>query len=377
MTVYFFPLCGYELVNSMLRRRISLSTIIGLKIPPIEGSNNSNRNMKIVKLSLTIEVQWLCGLKNCIYFKKCETYFKTDFKPPNQVQFSCHPKCKLCDLWKMILWQIFAMAFKNGWGEEWQFNKSKSRGHGRYQSITRQSATIWLHFRARRAGPSFCWKLTLFKNVFQVQTLWWCWWLVHSVEIIEIYFYAIAKYFVKAMYLPKMFLKSWFREIFFRWEWISCFSTLCVVYLLLRHFIFKIGPFMRMAAEFVKNWIFDRLWPFKNDCFLFWLIFKEMITLEVIFSKKGLDGALNLFLKWWITSKTFMSFIIRFDNKHLLVVIYIWPSRGVFGFHSMFQNIYNGKNTYSYKFYLDFRLYISVKFSSNYYRWIQEAFLDL
>ena len=122
------------------------------------------------------------------------TYFKTDFKPPNQVQFSCHPKCKLCDLWKMILWQIFAMAFKNGWGEEWQFNKSKSRGHGRYQSITRQSATIWLHFRAR-AGPSFCWKLTLFKNVFQVQTLWWCWWLVHSVEVMEIYFYAFAKKF--------------------------------------------------------------------------------------------------------------------------------------------------------------------------------------
>ena len=103
-------------------------------------------------------------------------------------------KCKLCDLWKMILWQIFAMAFKNGWGEEWQFNKSKSRGHGRYQSITRQSATIWLHFRAR-AGPSFCWKLTLFKNVFQVQTLWWCWWLVHSGEVMEIYFYAFAKKF--------------------------------------------------------------------------------------------------------------------------------------------------------------------------------------
>ena len=167
----------------MLRRRISLSTIIGLKIPPIEGSNNANRNMKIVKLSLTIEVQWLCGLKNCIYFKQCELISKQISNHQIKYNFLAISKCKLCDLWKMILWQIFAMAFKNGWGEEWQFNKSKSRGHGRYQSITRQSATIWLHFRAR-AGPSFCWKLTLFKNVFQVQTLWWCWCLVHSVEII-------------------------------------------------------------------------------------------------------------------------------------------------------------------------------------------------
>ena len=58
-------------------------------------------------------------------------------------------------------------------GEEWQFNKSKSRGHGRYQSITRQSATIWLHFRALNRSL-LRWKLTLFKNVFQVQTLWWC-----------------------------------------------------------------------------------------------------------------------------------------------------------------------------------------------------------
>ena len=127
-----FSLCGYELVNSMLRRRISLSTIIGLKIPPIEGSNNANRNMKIVKLSLTIEVQWLCGLKNCIYFKKCETYFKTDFKPPNQVQFSCHPKCKLCDLWKMILWQIFAMAFKMDGGKNGNLTKVN---HGAMEDI--------------------------------------------------------------------------------------------------------------------------------------------------------------------------------------------------------------------------------------------------
>ena len=145
--------------------------------------------------------------------QKVWTYFKTDFKPPNQVQFSCHPQVQIVWLVKNDFMANFCHGLQNGWGEEWQFNKSKSRGHGRYQSITRQSATIWLHFRAR-AGPSFCWKLTLFKNVFQVQTLWWCWWLVHSVEIIEIYFYAIAKYFVEAMYLPK----SWYDILFIMWK---------------------------------------------------------------------------------------------------------------------------------------------------------------
>ena len=35
------------------------------------------------------------------------------------------------------------------------------------------------------------------------------------------------KNFVKATILLKKLLNSWFHEIFFRWERISCFSTLC------------------------------------------------------------------------------------------------------------------------------------------------------
>ena len=104
-----FSLCGYELVNSMLRRRISLSTIIGLKIPPIEGSNNANRNMKIVKLSLTIEVQWLCGLKNCIYFKKCEPISKHISNHQIKYNFLAIPSanCVTCEKWfygKFLPW---------------------------------------------------------------------------------------------------------------------------------------------------------------------------------------------------------------------------------------------------------------------------------
>ena len=35
------------------------------------------------------------------------------------------------------------------------------------------------------------------------------------------------KNFVNAFFMLKKLLKSWFHEIFFRWERISCFSTLC------------------------------------------------------------------------------------------------------------------------------------------------------
>ena len=38
------------------------------------------------------------------------------------------------------------------------------------------------------------------------------------------------KNFMKATFLQKKLLKSWFLEIFFRWEWISRFSTLCSVW---------------------------------------------------------------------------------------------------------------------------------------------------
>ena len=151
-------------------------------------------------------------------FQKVWTYFKTDFQTTKSSTIFLPSQVQIVWLVKNDLMANFCHGLQNGWGEEWQFNKSKSRGHGRYQSITRQSATIWLHFRARRAGPSFCWKLTLFKNVFQVQTLWWCWWLVHSVEIMEIYSQTfVKKYFVKATLL-KMLLKSWFCEMIFRWE---------------------------------------------------------------------------------------------------------------------------------------------------------------
>ena len=39
-----------------------------------------------------------------------------------------------------------------------------------------------------------------------------------------------AKNFVKTTFLLMNLLNSWFDEIFFRWEIISCFSTLCVTY---------------------------------------------------------------------------------------------------------------------------------------------------
>ena len=37
----------------------------------------------------------------------------------------------------------------------------------------------------------------------------------------------LDKNFVKATFLLHKLLKSWFHETFFRWEWISRFSTLC------------------------------------------------------------------------------------------------------------------------------------------------------
>ena len=148
---------------------------------PRAGSNSKARvhpNLKNPRLR-PLQVVFTSKSVNLFQNRFQTTKSSTIFLP------SPSANCVTCEKWfygKFLPWPSKWM------GEEWQFNKSKSRGHGRYQSITRQSATIWLHFRARRAGPSFCWKLTLFKNVFQVQTLWWCWWLVHSVEIMEIYF---------------------------------------------------------------------------------------------------------------------------------------------------------------------------------------------
>ena len=53
---------------------------------------------------------------------------------------------------------------------------------------------------------------------------------LHSVEITEIISHFFGRNFVKATFSLEKLLQSWFHEIFFRWESISRFCTLCSVH---------------------------------------------------------------------------------------------------------------------------------------------------
>ena len=65
-----------------------------------------------------------------------------------------------------------------------------------------------------------------------------------------------GKYFVKVMDLLNKLLKSWFDEIFFRWEWISRFSTLWVIY---SHTL-NYGQKFRVNNGFTKEVTEELIW---------------------------------------------------------------------------------------------------------------------
>ena len=76
--------------------------------------------------------------------------------------------------------------------------------------------------------------------------------LVH-VEITKILSHFFHKNFVKATVLLKKLLKSWFDEIFLRWEWIFHFSTLCIENKILSHEKYFVKPTYSMINSW-KRW---------------------------------------------------------------------------------------------------------------------------
>ena len=65
--------------------------------------------------------------------------------------------------------------------------------------------------------------------------------------------HSFRKNFVKAMGLLKKLLNSWFDEIFFQWERISRFSTLCITKLIWRIFPTLTNDVLNIAIFFSEN----------------------------------------------------------------------------------------------------------------------------
>ena len=65
--------------------------------------------------------------------------------------------------------------------------------------------------------------------------------------------HSFDKNFVKVMVLLNKLLKSWFDEIFFRWEKISCFSTQCTMTTKLYTFSSELKLISRKSEKIHKN----------------------------------------------------------------------------------------------------------------------------